>query len=237
MSETQASAAVRLVVFDLDGTLIDSRADLANATNAMLEELGGARLPDAHVVEMVGEGAAVLVRRALSASGLDPETPGALDRFLVHYENGLLDHTRPYDGMVESLERIDGGMPMAVLTNKPRAATDRILAGLGLGRFFMMAIGGDSPHGRKPGPAGLLHIAAFAGVAPRDTLLVGDSPIDLQTARRAGTMICLARYGFGYRFGDADFRGDERFVDTPADIPAVIGERASASQPCPPERA
>ena len=228
MSDTRALAPVRLVVFDLDGTLVDSRTDLANATNAMLEELGGARLPEARVVEMVGEGAAVLVRRALSAGGLDPGTPGALECFLVHYDTRLLDHTQPYDGMIDALERVGDGMPMAVLTNKPTAATGRILAGLGLSRFFPMAIGGDSPYGRKPGPAGLLHIAAAAGVAPADTLLVGDSPIDLQTARGAGTRICLARYGFGYAFVDGDFRGDERFVDGPADIPTVIGASTAA---------
>lgn len=211
---------LRLAVFDLDGTLVDSRTDLANATNALLEELGGRRLPDARVVDMVGEGAAVLVRRALAAAGLDPGRPGALDRFLVLYQERLLDHTRPYDGIVESLQRIR--VPMAVLTNKPSAPTERILVELGLRPFFAAVIAGDSARGRKPDPAGLLHLAAQAGATPADTLMIGDSPIDLQTARRAGTRICLARYGFGYRFADGDFRGDEQFVEGPAEFPDVI---------------
>jgi phosphoglycolate phosphatase len=217
-----AAMSLALVVFDLDGTLIDSGTDLANATNALLEELGGARLPDAAVVDMVGEGAAVLVRRALIASGLDPDFPGALDRFLVHYEERLLDQTQPYAGVLEMLERIAMRTRLAVLTNKPAAATERILDGLGLTRFFKMVIGGDSPLGRKPTPAGLLHLAASAGTGPADTLMVGDSPIDLHTARQAGTRVCLARYGFGYRFSETDFRGDEQFIDAPRDLDRLV---------------
>src|SRR4029078_1658560 len=121
-----------LVVFDLDGTLIDSSVDLANAVNAMLAELGVTPLPDPDIVAMVGEGAAVLVRRALTASGLDPETPGALERFLAHYNAHLLDYTRPYPGMVKTLEELGKPVPRAVLTNKPVGASTRILDGLGL---------------------------------------------------------------------------------------------------------
>jgi phosphoglycolate phosphatase len=207
--------ALALVVFDLDGTLVDSRTDLANATNALIEELGGAPLPETRVADMVGEGAAVLVRRALTASGLNPDTRGALERFLALYDTRLLDHTRPYDGMVDVLEALRRRFPLAVLTNKPARATDQVLEGLGLRRFFGPVIGGDTPAGRKPDPAGLLQIASASGVAPSATLLVGDSPIDQQTAQRAGAHICLARYGFGYRFREADFRGDELFIDHP----------------------
>lgn len=213
---------VRLAVFDLDGTLVDSRIDLANATNALLEELGGARLPEESVVDMVGEGAAILVRRALTAAGLDPGHAGALERFLVLYEARLLEHTCPYDGLVDALERISHRLPLAVLTNKPTGPAKRILAGLGLSLFFRTVVGGDTALGRKPDPAGLLHIAECAGVPPADTLMVGDSPIDLQTARRAGTRICLARYGFGYRFSDEDFRGDELFVEEAAGLTDLI---------------
>ena len=221
--------SVRLVVFDLDGTLVDSRTDLANATNALLEELGGAALPDARVVEMVGEGAAVLVRRALTASGLDPAHPGALERFLVLYERRLLDHTRPYEGMTDSLEQLFAQIPLAVLTNKPAQATMRILDGLGMSRFFRVVIGGDSAFQRKPDPAGLLHIASGAGVSPADTLMVGDSPIDLQTARRAGTRICLARYGFGYRDVESGLRGDEQFIDRPVELTRLLEQESGSS--------
>lgn len=207
-----------LVVFDLDGTLVDSSVDIANAANALVEELGGAPLPAAEIVDMVGEGAPLLVRRALGAAFLDPETPGALERFLVLYDTRLLVHTAPYDGMIDALNWIGARVPMSVLTNKPARATGLMLEGLGLRRYFREVIGGDTARGRKPDPAGLLHLASAAGVRPEDTLMVGDSPIDLATARNAGTRICLVRYGFGYRFSPADFRGDELLVDTPSGL-------------------
>lgn len=213
---------VGLIVFDLDGTLVDSHRDIANAANALVEELGGHRLPDAAIVGMVGEGAALLVRRALAAAGIDPATAGALDRFLALYDVRLLEHTAPYDGTVEVLARLDGHAPMSVLTNKPQRPTELILEGLGLRRHFRDVVGGDTPFGRKPDPAGLLHLAAAAGVTPERTLMVGDSPVDLQAARNAGTRICLVRYGFGYRFAPGDFRGDELFADSPADLLTAV---------------
>lgn len=213
---------IRSIVFDLDGTLVDSQADLASATNALVEELGGARLPDAAITVMVGEGAAVLVRRALTASAVDPATPGALERFLVLYDARLLDRTVAYEGIPEALDVLSRELPLSVLTNKPQRPSERILEGLELRRYFQQVVGGDSPFGRKPDPAALLHLARVANVAPGETLLVGDSPIDLATARRAGTLICLARYGFGYRFAPGDFTGAELFIDRPADLPDLM---------------
>jgi phosphoglycolate phosphatase len=207
-----------LIVFDLDGTLVDSSVDLANAVNALLIELGAAPLAEAAIVGMVGEGAGVLVRRALTAAALDPDTPGALDRFLAHYDLHLLDHTRPYPGMVETLAWFNGRLPMAVLTNKPAQPTELMLRGLSLRVYFRTVIGGDTPLGRKPHPAALLQLAADSGVGPGRVLMIGDSPIDLATARNAGTQICLARYGFGYRFTPDDFRGDELFIDAPGSL-------------------
>ena len=211
-----------LVVFDLDGTLVDSSVDLANAVNALLLELGAQPLAEPAIIAMVGEGASVLVRRALTAAALDPDTPGALERFLAHYDPHLLDHTVPYPGMVEALDRMGGHLPLAVLTNKPARATELMLEGLGLRRYFRDVIGGDTALGRKPDPAGLLHLAATAKIAPARVLMVGDSPVDLATARNAGTQICLARYGFGYRFMPADFRGDELFIDSPGGLVEVL---------------
>jgi phosphoglycolate phosphatase len=207
-----------LVVFDLDGTLVDSSADIASTANALVEELGGTPLPAAAIVDMVGEGAPLLVRRALGAALLDPDTRGALERFLVLYDTRLLVHTTLYDGMIDALTWIGARAPMSVLTNKPARATGLMLEGLGLGRYFRDVVGGDTARGRKPDPAGLLHLASAAGVRPEDTLMVGDSPIDLATARNAGTRICLVRYGFGYRFTATDFRGDELFVDSPSEL-------------------
>jgi phosphoglycolate phosphatase len=213
---------IRLVVFDLDGTLIDSSVDLANAVNVLLSDLGVAPLPDPQIVSMVGEGAAVLVRRALAASGLDPQTPGALDRFLDHYNAHLLDYTRPYQGMTETLQDLSARMPLAVLTNKPAGASERILEGLGLRRYFREVIGGDTSFGRKPSPAGLMSLAQVEQLDPACLLLVGDSAIDLATARNCGTRVCLARYGFGFRFEPADFRGDEWFIDQPRDLIRLV---------------
>lgn len=209
---------IDLIVFDLDGTLIDSRRDLADATNAMLVELGAAPISTDAVAGMVGEGAALLVRRALTAAGLDPETPDALNRFLACYDDRLLSHTRPYDGVVEALAALKTLCSLAVLTNKPMRATTTILAGLRLDAYFDDVVGGDTPHGRKPNPDGLLHLMDGAGATTASTVLVGDSPIDLQTARRAGVRICLARYGFGYTLKDADLCGDEITIDHPWDL-------------------
>ena len=213
---------VDLIVFDLDGTLIDSRRDLADATNAMLVELGAAPLSTDTVAGMVGEGASVLVRRALEAGGLDPETPDALHRFLARYDERLLMHTRAYHGIVETLGRLKASCSLAVLTNKPMQATTRILEGLMLDRYFDRVVGGDSPYGRKPNPAGLQHLIAAAGATPQSTVLVGDSRIDLETARRAGARICLARYGFGFTFRDV--RGDEVTIDHPQELIGLLAQ-------------
>ena len=211
-----------LVVFDLDGTLVDSSVDIATAVNALVLELGGRPLSLSEVVDMVGDGAQVLVRRALKAAAIDRLPPRALERFLAHYDPHLLDHTAPYPGMSETLDWIGARLPMAVLTNKPVRATEMMLEGLGLRRYFRDVIGGDTAFGRKPNPAGLTHLAASAGLAAERVLMVGDSPVDLATARNAGARICLARYGFGYRFRPDDFRGDELFIDSPAGLTDLL---------------
>lgn len=209
----------RLIVFDLDGTLVDSARDLADATNALVAEYGGAPLAVEGVTAMVGEGAAVLVRRALEAAGLDAAIPGALTRFLELYAERLTTHTRPYDGIPEALHALrHRERTLAVLTNKPQRPTVEILDRLGLAPAFSWVVGGDTAAGRKPDPTGLLEIVARAGASPASTVLVGDSPVDLATARRAGTRICLARYGFGYRFEDGALRSDELVVDAPAEL-------------------
>jgi len=220
---------IRLVVFDLDGTLVDSSRDLADATNALLAELGGARLSLDVVVSMVGEGAAVLVKRALERGGLDPDMPGALVRFLELYDERLLNATRPYPGMIEALAGLGAKFRLAVLTNKPERPTLEILRGLEIRQFFSDVTGGDSAHGRKPNPAGLLDLAARAGVTAAETILVGDSPVDLETSRRAGTRICLTRYGFGYRFAGTEFHGGEIFVDAAAELPGAIESISAGS--------
>ena len=213
---------IQLVVFDLDGTLVDSRHDIAAATNDMIRSFGGQPLPEPEIAAMVGEGAGLLVRRALRAAGLDRPAPEALERFLVSYDARLLDTTVLYPGMRDALDALAGNVSLALLTNKPEQATRKLLEGLGVAQGFLRTIGGDTAFGRKPDPAGLVEIVAAAGAAPDTTMMVGDSPIDLRTARAARTRICLARYGFGFRFSPADFRGDETFIDRPSDLPPLV---------------
>ena len=215
--------AIRLVVFDLDGTLIDSRRDLADSVNALLVELGAAPLDLDAVTAMVGEGAAVLVRRALAASALPDEharrarpVPRALRRAADRSYEAVRRHPEALD------ELQSHGLALAVLTNKPQRASAEILERLDLSRWFFQVIGGDTAAGRKPDPAGLLTIAKTARAAPFETLLVGDSAIDLQTAHRAGSAICLARYGFGLHLDGVPLRGDETFVDDPRELPALV---------------
>jgi len=209
---------IGLVVFDLDGTLVDSHRDIADATNAVIADLGGTPLEMAVVTGFVGDGAAVLIRRAMSRAGIDVDLRDALRRFLVHYDARLLATTQPYPGMVDVLTTLRKTRRLAVLTNKPQQPSVRLLEGLGLMTFFDDVIGGDTAHGRKPDPAGLRAIISNAGATPAQTLLVGDSPVDRATARNAGTGICLARYGFGYRFDGSELDGTEHFIDEAAAI-------------------
>jgi phosphoglycolate phosphatase len=214
------------LVFDLDGTLVDSRRDLADAANALIAERGGTPLPVDTVASMVGEGAALLVRRALTAAHVTQVTrddlDAALSRFLVLYDERLLAHTRLYDGTHEALQSLQARVPLALLTNKPQRPTERILDGLGIRAFFTWVVGGDTPHGRKPDPGGLQSLSAAAGATPRQTVMVGDSAIDLRTARAAGTRVCLVRYGFGFATAVGELTGDELLVDAPADLVRVL---------------
>jgi phosphoglycolate phosphatase len=210
----------RLIVFDLDGTLVDSRKDIADAANRLLRDCGAEPLPDDRVGRMVGDGAATLVARAFAASGIE-RPPDALERFLAIYDRRLLDHTREYEGMSEVLDTLAARAPLAVLTNKPLASTRRILAGLDLARFFHedAVVGGDGPFPRKPDAAGLRHLIARARVPREDTLLVGDSVIDWRTAREARSSICLARYGFGYEgFPVEELRPGDHLIDAPVEL-------------------
>jgi phosphoglycolate phosphatase len=209
-----------LIVFDLDGTLVDSRRDIADAANALLETCGAQALHEDRIGRMVGDGAAVLVARAFAAAGQRPPRD-ALEQFLSLYNRRLLDHTRPYPGIREALDALHARATLAVLTNKPLESTRRILDGLDLARFFARdaVVGGDGPFPRKPDPSGLLHLAASAGVCADQTLLVGDSIIDWRTARHASAAICIARYGFGYEgFPVEQLRANDCVIDAPTEL-------------------
>jgi phosphoglycolate phosphatase len=215
------------VVFDLDGTLIDSRLDLAESTNEMLGTYGAPSLPVDRVAMMVGEGARKLVERALSASGLDPAEPDALPRFLEIYGRRLLAHTRPYDGIPNAIERLSASHTLAVLTNKPGEPTRRLLDAFGLTPQFRRVVGGDSDYPRKPDPAGLLAMMAEQGATTADTWFVGDSMIDVETARRAGVRLCVVLYGFGQARGELVLDGSEAVARTPGDIVNIISQSSN----------
>lgn len=219
-----------LVVFDLDGTLVDSRRDLAASANHLLAQLGAPPLPESDIVTMVGEGARVLVQRVLAAAQVDPEPPNALEAFLAIYERNLTIHTRPYDGIPAVLDRLAGQAEMAVLTNKPGRHTGLLLETLGLSRYFTAGIvGGDAPWPRKPDPAGLRWLRERAASGTGETLMVGDSWVDLETARRAHVRFCYAQYGFG-RLRETDrLPADSLVADTIAELGRCLVEFAGAA--------
>jgi phosphoglycolate phosphatase len=213
---------VALVVFDLDGTILDSRRDLADSTNDVLLSYGAEALPVDRVAGMIGEGARVLVERALTAAGQHVDVDQALERFKACYGRRLLGHTRPYDGIVEVLKLAASRASLAVLTNKPESFTRRLLDAFRLTSAFRWIIGGDSTFPRKPDPAALRHLMAEAGASGAHTMFVGDSMIDVETARRAGVMMCVAWYGYGRLRGEMRLAGDERIAQTPAEIGDAI---------------
>jgi phosphoglycolate phosphatase len=186
----------RLVVFDLDGTLVDSSRDLAKATNAALAAVapGVPPLSLAVVRSFVGEGAGVLIARSLAQAGIRKTAEEVLPTFLDRYRRCLLETTRLYPGVLETLDRL-GGRTLAVLTNKPGDMSRSILAGLGVaGRFARIKGGGDFP-GRKPDPAGLLLLLDELGVGPQEAVLVGDSAVDVRTGRAARVPTVGVTYG------------------------------------------
>jgi phosphoglycolate phosphatase len=189
-------ADVRVLIFDLDGTLIDSGVDLALSVNATLKEMGRTPLPHDQIFGYVGQGAPRLIERALGAGATPQACEQALAFFLSYYRQHMLDNTVTYPGVREGLAAFDG-MPMAVLTNKPVRFSRQILEGLRLESYFRYIYGGNSFETKKPNPAGMGVLLRDFGAAPRQAMLVGDSEVDVQTARNAGTWCCCVTYGLG----------------------------------------
>jgi phosphoglycolate phosphatase len=196
------AADLKLLIFDLDGTLIDSRLDLAASINAMLAHFDRPQLPCDVIASYVGDGAPMLVRRALG----DPEDErffaDGLNFFLGYYREHKLDHTFVYDGVLDALRRLavtqNGAAPprMAVLSNKPVRPTREIVQALGLGEFFFQVYGGNSFATKKPDPAGVNALLAETGARPQESVIIGDSDIDVLTGRNAGLWTCGVAYGF-----------------------------------------
>jgi len=193
--------AIRLLIFDLDGTLIDSRLDLIHSVNAMLRQFGRPELPGDLIATYVGDGAPMLVRRALGDPADEHLFRSALDYFLAYYRLHKLDHTVVYSGVPEALARLaapQNGVQrhMAVLSNKPVNPSRDIVRALGLGDFFVSVYGGNSFPTKKPDPLGVQTILQETAVAASESLMIGDSAVDILTGRNAGLWTCGVTYGF-----------------------------------------
>jgi phosphoglycolate phosphatase len=187
---------VRLLVFDLDGTLVDSKRDLALSVNAMRKEMGLAPLALELVSSCVGHGVTLLVRRSLGSQATDENVEKGLAFFLDYYRQHMLDNTTPYPGVSEALEKLKG-RKMAVLTNKPVNFSREMISRLGFAPYFSYVYGGNSFPQKKPDPAGLHKLMEDLQVSARETVMVGDSDTDILTGKNAGVLTCGVTYGFG----------------------------------------
>ncbi len=214
---------LKLLVFDLDGTLIDSAQDLCNSVNAALGECGLGPLPDSAIAGFVGNGAPMLMRRSLALAGnIDPSRVSedtfakAYAFFLQYYREHKLDFTYAYEGVLDALKALHqlhdapGGpqRTMAVLTNKPVRPARGICEGLGLADYFLHIYGGDSFPLKKPDPLGLRSLMEETGATPEETVMIGDSKVDVETARNAGAWSVGCAFGFG----------PQNILDTPPDV-------------------
>jgi phosphoglycolate phosphatase len=185
------------LIFDLDGTLVDTQADLAAAANYMLRSLGLPALSALQVQDYIGHGARVLVERALGADHAH-QVPRGFDLFMAYYETHLLDQTRAYAGIANLLAAAQHrGLRLSVLTNKPEGPSRAILFGVQLASFFSAVIGGDTLPVKKPHPQGVFYLQRLTGVALTETLLIGDSSIDIETGHAAGIATCGVTWGYG----------------------------------------
>jgi phosphoglycolate phosphatase len=213
-------SSVRALIFDLDGTLIDSQRDLICSVNATLLEMGREELHEDTISGYIGHGAPRLVRLALGGNASDQECERALQFFLAYYNEHKLDSTCAYPGVPEALEHL-AQYPMAILTNKPVRVSVRILEGLGLSKYFRAVYGGNSFETKKPDPLGARTILREFAAAPDEAMLIGDSEVDVQTARNAGTFAAAVNYGFGTH--DRAVHPADLYLDRLTDLVPLLG--------------
>jgi phosphoglycolate phosphatase len=211
--------SIEFIIFDLDGTLIDSRLDLIESVNAMLRQFHRPELPGEIVASYVGDGAPMLVRRALGDPTDEAFFNRGLDFFLSYYREHKLDHTTVYPGIPETLKQISGNggrRKMAVLSNKPVNPSRAIVEALGLGGFFVRVYGGNSFETKKPDPLGVNTLLQETDTSPAHAMIVGDSSIDVLTGRNAGIATCGVTYGFApHTLGEAP---PDVVVESPEDL-------------------
>jgi len=214
-------APVRALIFDLDGTLIDSQRDLIHSVNAMLREMGRQELPEPTISGYIGHGAPQLVARALGGNASEEDHQRALKFFLGYYEEHKMDNTCAYPGVAETLAQLQRkGLPMAILTNKPARISVRILNALGLAGYFRAIYGGNSFETKKPDPLGANTILRELGAQPQSAMVIGDSEVDVQTARNAGTLAAAVNYGFGVH--DRTLYPADVYLDNFTDLVALV---------------
>jgi phosphoglycolate phosphatase len=215
-------SSIRALIFDLDGTLIDSKQDLIRSVNTMLTAMGRETLHEDTISGYIGHGAPTLIGRALGNGATEEERERALKFFLTHYEEHKLDSTCAYPGVVEALEALSE-YAMAVLTNKPVRVSTRILEALGLRKYFRTVYGGNSFETKKPDPLGARKILGEVGAAPEEAMVIGDSEVDVQTARNAGTLAVTVNYGFGAH--DREAYPADVYLDRLTELVGLLRER------------
>jgi phosphoglycolate phosphatase len=218
-------SAVRVLIFDLDGTLIDSKSDLVLSVNATLEHMGHQPLPHELVCSYIGRGAAALIRSSLGPSVTDAQAEEGHEFFLAYYRRHMLDNTVTYPGVREALEAL-APYKMAVLTNKPVRFSQAILDGLGIADHFQFVFGGNSFEKKKPDPIGVELLLKNFSAQSGEAMMVGDSAVDVQTARNSGIYSCGVSYGLGFE-SMRDCPPDI-MLDSLADLPAHLTLSARA---------